>query len=80
MQTNIQKWGNSLGVRIPQGLTVKKSLKEGSRVSITETENGLAIERVDEPSMKLEELLRSVTKKNLHKEADWSSPIGSEVW
>jgi len=80
METNIQKWGNSLGVRLPRGLTAKKSLKEGSRVIVTETKTGLAIEIVEKPAVKLEELLRGITKKNLHKEVDWSTPVGNEVW
>lgn len=80
MQTTIQKWGNSLGVRLPRGITLNKSLKEGSRVLVTETKTGLAIEIVEKPEIKLDDLLRGVTKKNLHKEIDWSNPVGKEVW
>jgi len=80
MQTTIQKWGNSLGVRLPKGITSNKSFKEGSRVLVTETKTGLAIEIVERPVVKLNELLRGVTKKNLHKEIVWSNPVGKEVW
>ena len=81
METNIQKWGNSLGVRLPKSIALNQSLKVGSRVVVTETKTGIAIEVVKKPrKYTLAELLKGVTKDNLHKETDWGDPIGNEIW
>lgn len=80
METNIQKWGNSLGVRLPKSIAVNKSLKEGSRVVVSETKTGISIEVVKRKRPTLNELLKGVTKENLHPETDWGEPVGNEIW
>jgi len=81
METNIQKWGNSLGVRLPKSIATNQSLKVGSRVVVSETSTGIAIEVVKKSrKYTLAELLKGVTKDNLHKETEWGDPVGNEVW
>lgn len=80
METNIQKWGNSLGVRLPRLVAERKSLREGSRVRVTETEKGVVIEVVKKTRPKLRELLKGITRDNTHRETDWGGPVGNEVW
>ena len=81
METNIQKWGNSLGVRLPKQIALNQSLKAGSRVVVTETKTGIAIEVVKKPrKYTLAELLKGATKENMHKETDWGDPVGNEIW
>jgi len=80
METNIQKWGNSLGVRLPKSIADNKSLKAGSRVVVTETKTGIAIEVVKKKRPTLDELLKGITKDNLHAETDWGEPVGNEIW
>ena len=79
METNIQKWGNSLGVRLPKELATKQSLKEGSRVRITETKTGVAIEIVRKKRRTLDELLKQFNTKSQHELVDWGDDVGSEV-
>ncbi len=80
METNIQKWGNSLGVRLPQALAAKKAFKLGSRVLVSETDTGLAIEIVEQPKVTLDALLKAVTKNNTPSEISWNESVGKEVW
>jgi antitoxin MazE len=80
METSIHKWGNSLGIRLPKHLARNKDLKEGSRILVTETQTGLAIEMVKKPSVSLDLLLKGVKDSNLHQEADWGKGVGNEVW
>jgi antitoxin MazE len=81
METSIQKWGNSLGVRLPKNIALNQSLKEGSRVVVTETKTGIAIEAVKKTrKYTLAELLKGTTKDKLHKETDWGGPVGNEIW
>lgn len=79
MTTKVQKWGNSLGVRIPQKLAKKLAICDGSEVEISEGENGIMIKPVfSEPT--LEELLSRVTDENRHDFVDWGKPEGKEIW
>lgn len=79
MKTKIQKWGNSLGVRLPKSITEQKALKAGAGVSVIINNNQIVIEPLEE-EMSLESLLSTVTKANLHEETEWSEARGNEIW
>lgn len=80
METHIQKWGNSLGVRVPKEIAERASLREGSRVRVRETETGVMIEVVKKQTYRLTDMLQGVTKTNMHSESEWGEPTGKEVW
>lgn len=46
MTTKIQKWGNSLAVRLPKKLTTRLGLSEGSEVTVDEREQNVFIRRM----------------------------------
>ncbi|GIO64119.1 AbrB/MazE/SpoVT family DNA-binding domain-containing protein [Paenibacillus cineris] len=73
----VQKWGNSLGIRIPKSLALKVGLEEGSEVDL-DVENGHLI--IKPKSFSLEELLTQVTPENIHKEISTGDPEGKEAW
>ncbi len=81
METNIQKWGNSLGVRLPKSVVEQKSLKEGSRVVVVASATGIHIAAVSpDRSFRLADILKGISPSNLHAEIEWGSPQGNEVW
>lgn len=81
METHIQKWGNSLAVRLPKDMTRKMKLHRGSRVSVVSLSKEIRIKPMIQPQHKtLEQLLAGITKKNRHPEFDWGKPMGKEVW
>lgn len=77
METVVQKWGNSLGVRIPSLYAKEFNLKSGSTVEIRE-ENGVII--IVPKKMALADLLSRVTAGNLHEPIDTGTPVGMEEW
>ncbi len=79
METNIQKWGNSLGVRLPKSIALSKSLKVGSRVEVKETRTGISIEVVQKNHPTLGELLKNFDRETQHDLVDWGSDVGEEV-
>lgn len=79
MKTKIQKWGNSLGVRLPKSITEQKALRAGLGVSIVIKDNQIVIEPREE-ELSLESMLATVSTDNLHEETDWSPAQGNEVW
>ena len=80
MVAKIQKWGNSLALRIPKAMAMEAGLKESSRVGLTLVKGKLVISPPREPEMNLADLLKRVNKKNLHHEVDTGPAQGDEVW
>lgn len=80
MKTRIQKWGNSLAVRIPKSFAAEIGLAENLAVEMSVTEGRLVVQRQSEEPLCLEELLRGVTAENLHGEWETGPAVGKEVW
>lgn len=77
MQTIVQKWGNSLGVRIPSLYVKEFNLKNGHSVEIIK-ENGKIV--IVPQKKNLEEMLSRVTKENIHFPIETGSSLGNEEW
>jgi antitoxin MazE len=80
METRIQKWGNSLAVRIPKAFAEETALKEDSTVEIVLRNGKLIIAPSRRPKITLEQLLNKVTSENLHSEVETGEPKGNEAW
>ena len=80
MQTKVQKWGNSLGLRIPKSFAEQAGVEAGSEVDLSVEAGELFVRLRRVPKYDLKDLLRSVTAKNIHKEVDTGGPVGREVW
>ena len=78
MSVKIQKWGNSLGVRIPKAVIEKVNLGENSEVEI-ESKNGTIVIFPIQKQYSLDVLLEQISRNNLHQEVDFVSE-GNEVW
>jgi antitoxin MazE len=80
MRTRIQKWGNSLAVRIPNAFVKEAGVEYGTAVDLSVDDGKIIIDPNPEPEYRLENLLRGVTKRNLHAEVETGGPAGGEVW
>jgi len=80
MLTKVQKWGNSLALRIPKAFAVDAQLVNDSFVEISIVEGQIIITPVAAPNWTLDELLAGINKNNLHHEVDTGLAIGNEVW
>ena len=78
MSAKIQKWGNSLGIRIPKSVIEKANLDENSVVEI-ENKDGSIIIFPRQKRESLATLLSRITKKNRHKEDEFVIQ-GNEIW
>jgi antitoxin MazE len=79
MRTRIQKWGNSLALRIPKVFASEVGLKKDTEVEIFLEKGRLIITPIEE-KINLERLLTKVTEENKHKEIDTGSKVGKEIW
>jgi antitoxin MazE len=80
MRVRVQKWGNSLALRIPKSFAVETDLDPGSEVDLTLEAGRLVITPLPEPEVSLEELLAHITPQNLHSEIDFGGAVGRETW
>ena len=80
VQTKVQKWGNSLGVRIPRGLAEEVGLGAGTEVSLT-AQDGELVLRPSVPSrFSLADLLAGITAENIHASIDAGDAVGDEAF
>jgi len=80
MKTKVQKWGNSLAVRIPKAFAEEIGLEPQTAVDVSIEEGRLVVSRSQRISMKLEDLLQRITPDNLHRELDTGTAVGNEIW
>jgi antitoxin MazE len=80
MRTRVQKWGNSLALRIPKAFATEIGLQRNSTVEVSLVEGRLVIMPVAESTLTLEHLLAQVTEGNLHGEIETGPAVGREAW
>jgi antitoxin MazE len=78
MLIKVQKWGNSLAVRIPSAFAKEIGLSPNTEVELKLEDNKLVI--VPNRKKQLEKLLEQITPENLHSEVDWGEKSGREEW
>ncbi len=80
MLTKVQKWGNSLALRIPKAFATDAGLEDNSAVEISLVDGQIIVKPVAAQGWSLEQLLAGVTSDNLHGEIDTGEPAGNEAW
>ncbi len=80
MQAKIQKWGNSLAVRIPKILATEAHLGQEEVVDLAVEKGKLIIAPVKRQKYSLKDLVSKITSENIHREDIWGPAVGREVW
>ncbi len=80
MLTKVQKWGNSLALRIPKAFALDAQLENDSVVEISLVDGQIVIKPVAAQHWSLEQLLSGVNRNNLHHETDTGDAVGNEIW
>jgi antitoxin MazE len=80
VQTRIRKWGNSLGLRIPSAFAREAGVQAGSEVDLSIRNGDLVMRPARRRRYRLKDLLRRITRKNVHGEVDMGAPAGKEAW
>lgn len=80
MRVRVQKWGNSLALRIPKPFAEDAKVEEGAVLDLSVLRGKLVASPVRRKKFTLKQLLSKVSKKNVHGEADFGPPLGREVW
>jgi antitoxin MazE len=80
MRTKIQKWGNSLAIRIPRPFAEELGVDQDTEVEMSLEAERLIVQRPSQLSFTLSELLAQVSDENIHEEVPVEAPVGREVW
>ena len=80
MRVQVQKWGNSLALRIPKPFAEEVEVAEGTIVDLSIIEGKLVATPVNRKKVTLDQLLAKVTKSNCHGEVDTGPSVGQESW
>lgn len=75
----VQKWGNSLAVRIPQSLAGQIDVEEGTAVELSVRDGELIVRPDRSPKLSLGALLKDCKPSQLHGETDFGNDVGREV-
>jgi antitoxin MazE len=78
MEAKVKKWGNSLGIRIPNLIARELSLKDGSCVNINDKGKKIIITPIQKN--RLSEMVSEINEHNLHAEIETGGPVGKEIW
>lgn len=80
MKTMIQRWGNSLALRIPKTFAEEMSVREGDEVEMNITRGRLVVAPRPPRDYRLADLVAEIRPGNLHKEIVVRGPQGKEAW
>jgi antitoxin MazE len=76
LAVTLQKWGNSVGVRLPKPMLEQLGLAEGAQVDVLIEGDHLVIRR---RRLKLAELLADCRPENRPEPVDFGPPVGGEM-
>ena len=80
MRVQVQKWGNSLALRIPKPFAAEVQIEEGSVVDLSIVKGKLVATPSVREKPTLSQLLAKVSRENLHGEIETGPSVGGEEW
>ena len=80
METRIQKWGNSSGIRIPSSILKSLNIKTNDILNIEQEEDKIIISIPKKRKISLEDKFKEYHGKNLAKEFSCDENVGREIW
>lgn len=79
MPSTVQKWGNSLGIRIPKSVAEQVNIRDGSEVEFDTHGGVLTIRPKRRRRHTLASLLAKAKGPNPHRDIDRDRPVGREL-
>lgn len=80
MRSAVKKWGNSAAVRIPASVLQAAELDMDEPVDLREESGRIIIQPLHRKEYRLADLVRRITRRNVHEEVDFGGPMGKEAW
>lgn len=82
MRRTVQRWGNSLAVRLPAHVAEACNLAEGTELDVRHEAGAIVLvpERREHGKYTLKQLVARITKRNRPERVEFGRPMGREVW
>lgn len=80
MEAKLQKWGNSVGIRILSNFLKSLDLKTNDKVDLQFDNDKIIITKPKRKKISLEERFADYLEDNLAKEFTWDNSKGKEIW
>ena len=81
MEVRLQKWGNSVGIRIPSVILKSLNLKSNDMVDLDLIDDKIVISHsVGKEKISLRKRFMNYKGKNLAKDFVWDDAVGDEIW
>ena len=80
MKTSVQRWGNSLALRIPRAYAAETRIAEGSEVDLTTKSGALIVRPIVRKRHSLADLVKRITPANRHESVSTGAAVGEEAW
>lgn len=80
MRTILQKWGNSLALRIPKSFAAEIKVCAGHPVDLRVSKGRIVVAPITATEYQLDNLVAAINRKNRHHEAATGQRQGREVW
>jgi antitoxin MazE len=80
MRISVQKWGNSLAVRIPKAIAQESGIDSGTSVDLQLVKGNIVLKPQPKPRYSLDDLLAGVNDSNRHDEIQTGPALGREAW
>lgn len=80
METKAQKWGNSLAIRVPKGIAQQAGVSVNDPLDIEVSGGVIVLKPRRRQKYRLNDLLKEITKENMHDEIEFGAPVGREAW
>jgi antitoxin MazE len=80
MKTTVKKWGNSAAVRIPSAIMEAADMRVEDVVDVSQEEGRIIVKRVQSKNYDLDDLIKGITRQNLHGPVDFGPAQGKEIW
>ncbi len=82
MESRVERWGDSLVVRIPDAVVQRSGFVESVSIDLECVRRGQVMIRASAPSASpsLDDLIDGITDENRHGEIETVGPVGAEAW
>ena len=80
MRSKIQKWGNSLALRLPKAFASELGIDQGTAVELSIEQDRLLVTPATTKARALARLVAKVTPENVHGEVMTGGAVGRETW
>lgn len=79
MNTKIQKWGNSYGIRLPKDLLDSGVFSPGGVLELKIKDKSVVLKEIKKPSISLRQAMKGLTKSDFESVWSWGPDVGNEI-